>query len=75
MEKPVFALTLLFAVLAVPQAAFAQSKLRIAILPFSGGVGADGERTASFFSSDSYILDAFTPVRPNAAANAIIAET
>jgi TolB-like protein len=55
-------------------AAFAQSKPRLAILPFAGGTGRDGETVATLFSLQSDIQNAFTVVPRTSAVNAAVAE-
>jgi len=57
-------------------AAFAQTptKPRLAILPFSGGSGGDGETIATLFSNYMRERDAFTIVLRTNAVNALIAE-
>jgi TolB-like protein len=55
-------------------AAFAQAKPRLAILPFVGGTGGDGETIATLFSFQADIQGAFTVVPRTSAVNAVIAE-
>jgi TolB-like protein len=53
---------------------FAQTKPRLAILPFAGGAGGDGETIATLFSFQSDIQGAFTVVPRTSAVNALVAE-
>ncbi|MDR2783067.1 MAG: hypothetical protein LBB48_04390, partial [Treponema sp.] len=55
--------------LAVPNAAFAKD--RLAILPFTGGQGEDGETIAELFSFEKDLTAAFTPV-PRTSINSAI---
>ena len=54
--------------------AFSQTIPNLSILPFSGGLGGDGETIAQIFSIQREILDAFTVVPRTNAVNAILAE-
>jgi hypothetical protein len=60
--------------LACCAAVFAQAKLRLGILPFTGGMGGDGETIATLFSFQEDIRDAFTVVPRTSAVNALVAE-
>ena len=51
--------------------AFAQARPTLAILPFTGGSGGEGEALAELFSFDRTISEAFTPV-PRTSINAAI---
>jgi len=53
---------------------FSQTKPNLAILPFTGGIGGDGETIATLFSLQTEIRDAFTVVPRTGAVNALIAE-
>ena len=55
-------------------ALFSQTKPKLAILPFTGGIQTDGETIATLFSIQPEILDAFTVVPRTSAVNARIAE-
>ena len=53
---------------------FAQTRSRLAILPFAGGTGGEGELIATLFSGQSDIMEKFTVVPRTAAVNALVAE-
>lgn len=53
---------------------FAQIKPKLAILPFTGGTGGDGETIAAIFSNQKEILDAFIVVPRTSAINALLNE-
>jgi len=53
--------------------AFGQAKPRLAILPFTGGTGGDGETIASLFSNEKEIQEMFILI-PRTAVNALVAE-
>jgi TolB-like protein len=67
-------LVFLLFLLAAPVFAQQRAKPRLGILPFSGGVGGDGETIATLFSFQPEILGAFTVVPRTSAVNAIVAE-
>ena len=52
----------------------AQNKPRLAVLPFAGGSGGDGETIATLFSFRQDIQEAFTVVPRTGAVNALLAE-
>ena len=54
--------------------AFSQSRFRLAILPFTGGIGGDGETIATEFSYQPAILNAFDVIPRTSAVNALVAE-
>jgi TolB-like protein len=77
MKRRFFAVVLLFALLMLGVCcitAFAQTKPRLGILPFTGGSGGDGETVATLFSFQSIIQETFTIVPRTSAVNALIAE-
>jgi len=53
---------------------FGQDKTRLGILPFSGGIGGDGETIATLFSFQSNIQESFTIIPRTSAVNALINE-
>ena len=67
------ALFALFATFALAQAT-AQARPVLAILPFTGGTGGDGETIASLLSFEPAITGAFTVVPRTAALNALFEE-
>jgi hypothetical protein len=75
-NKPFF-LYLLFVcfcfVLPAP-AAFAQAKPRLAILPFTGGTGGDGETIAELFSYESELSRNFTIIPRTSSIETIMRE-
>jgi TolB-like protein len=73
MRKKLCLVVLLFAICDI--VVFAQTaKPRLGILPFTGGVGGDGETVATLFSFQPEILNAFTVVPRTSAVNALVAE-
>ncbi|MCL2761619.1 MAG: hypothetical protein FWD36_00235, partial [Treponema sp.] len=59
-KKLFFIVVFIIGSLAVSTAVFGQAKPRLGILPFTGGVGGDGESIATLFSFQPDILNAFT---------------
>ena len=72
MAKRIFIILLIVCAWAIPFSAFAQGKPRLGILPFVGNK--DGETIANLFSMQRTIMDAFTVVPRNSAADALVAE-
>ena len=62
------------AFLAAACALGAQARPRLAVLPFTGGGGADGETIARLLGIQPELSDAFTPVSRTAAVEAIVRE-
>jgi len=60
--------------LAAACALFAQARPRLAILPFTGGGGTDGEIIAMLLGHEPALRNAFTPVSRTAAVEAIMRE-
>jgi TolB-like protein len=53
---------------------FGQIKPRLGILPFTGGIGGDGETIATLFSFQNNIQESFTVVPRTSAVNALVVE-
>jgi len=68
-----FLITVIFTFLALPSME-AQAKKRLAILPFSGGQGQDGETISILLSNQRTLLDAFTVQPRNSAIDRIMGE-
>jgi len=68
-----FFITVIFMFLALPPME-AQTKKRLAILPFSGGQGQDGETISILLSNQRVLLDAFTVQPRNSAIDKIMGE-
>jgi len=69
-KKPLVAVLLMGCVTLV----FSQEKPRLALLPFTGGIGGDGETIATLFSYQSDINEAFIVVPRTEVNNALVAE-
>jgi formylglycine-generating enzyme required for sulfatase activity len=70
MKKWSMMLVLLFATMAV----FAQTRPRLAILPFTGGTGGDGETIAMLFSYERELSSVFTIIPRTSSIEAIMKE-
>jgi hypothetical protein len=68
-----FFITFVFTLLTLPSLE-AQSKKRLAVLPFSGGLGQDGETISILLSNQRTLLDAFTVQPRNSAIDKIMGE-
>jgi hypothetical protein len=68
-----FFIAVIFTFLALPSME-AQTKKRLAILPFSGGQGQDGETISILLSNQRVLLDAFTVQPRNSAIDKIMGE-
>jgi hypothetical protein len=68
-----FYITVIFIFFALPPME-AQAKKRLAILPFSGGQGQDGETISILLSNQRVLLDAFTVQPRNSAIDRIMGE-
>ena len=71
--KNLFLIIAIFMFLALPSME-AQAKKRLAILPFSGGQGQDGETISILLSNQRALLDAFTVQPRNSAIDRIMGE-
>jgi hypothetical protein len=71
--KILFFIAVIFTFLALPSME-AQAKKRLAILPFSGGQGQDGETISILLSNQRALLDAFTVQPRNSAIDKIMGE-
>jgi len=71
--KILFFITVIFTFLALPSME-AQTKKRLAILPFSGGQGQDGETISILLSNQRALLDSFTVQPRNSAIDRIMGE-
>jgi len=71
--KILFFVTVIFIFLSLPSLE-AQTKKRLAILPFSGGQGQDGETISILLSNQRALLDAFTVQPRNSAIDRIMGE-
>jgi len=71
--KFLFFITVIFTFWALPSME-AQAKKRLAILPFSGGQGQDGETISILLSNQRALLDAFTVQPRNSAIDRIMGE-
>jgi hypothetical protein len=72
-KRILFFIISIFAFLALPSME-AQAKKRLAILPFSGGQGQDGETISILLSNQRSLLDAFTVQPRNSAIDKIMGE-
>jgi len=71
--KILFFIAVVFTFLALPSPE-AQTKKRLAILPFSGGQGQDGDTISILLSNQRTLLDAFTVQPRNSAIDKIMGE-
>lgn len=67
-------LTLLFITFLISMTVFAQTKPRLAILPFTGGTGTDGETMAVLLGNQSELRNAFITVPRTANVEAVMKE-
>ena len=74
MKKLLFVVLLISCTFIAATAAFSQTRPKLAILPFTGGTGGDGETIATLFTLQNDILNAFNVVPRTSAVNALVAE-
>jgi len=74
MKKTSLLLAVFIAMVVLPVALFAQAKPRLAILPFTGGTGHDGETIAELFSFEPEIDRVFTRIPRTSSIDAIMRE-